>query len=66
MILSLFTIYDLSVNDWYFRPKAIYDISDHWQVQIGANIFVMWRKTFPGSSRKKVMGILPCDQTFTA
>lgn len=48
LVLSLFTFYDLSVNDVYFRPGATYDVTDRWQLQLGANIFLGDRDTFFG------------------
>lgn len=37
--LSLFTFYSPSDNDIYFRPKANYQITDNWSVEVGGNIF---------------------------
>ncbi len=48
LILSLFTFYDLSVDDVYLRPKATYDFTDNWQAQLGANIFLGNDDTFFG------------------
>lgn len=48
LILSLLTFYDLSVDDIYLRPKATYDFTDNWQVQMGANIFLGNQDTFFG------------------
>jgi len=48
LVLSLFTFYDLSVDDVYLRPKATYDITDNWQAQLGANIFLGNEDTFFG------------------
>lgn len=37
--LSLFTFYSPSDNDMYFRPKANWQVSDNWSVEVGGNIF---------------------------
>jgi hypothetical protein len=37
--LSLFTFWSPSDNDMYFRPKANYQITDNWSVEVGGNIF---------------------------
>ncbi|MDT8443970.1 MAG: hypothetical protein RQ722_06740 [Desulfuromonadales bacterium] len=64
LVLSLFTFYDLSVDDWYFRPQATYDISDRWQAQIGANIFVGGRDTFFGQFEKNSNGYFALRLSF--
>lgn len=48
LILSLFTFYSLSENEFYFRPKADYDFTDNWKLQAGANIFAGERTDFFG------------------
>lgn len=37
--LSLFTYYSPSDNDGYARPKAVYNLTDHWKIEGGGNIF---------------------------
>lgn len=37
--LSLFNFYSPSDQDAYIRPRAAYQISDHWSVEGGGNIF---------------------------
>ncbi|MCF8035404.1 MAG: hypothetical protein K9K62_00900 [Desulfobacteraceae bacterium] len=48
LVLSLFTFYSLSANEFYFRPKATYDYTDNWKLQAGANIFIGERTDFFG------------------
>ncbi len=48
LVLSLFTFYSLSENEFYFRPKATYDYTDNWKLQTGANIFMGERTDFFG------------------
>lgn len=52
LVLSLFSFYSLSGGDAYLRPKAAYDYSDNWQVQVGANLFWGDRETFFGRFEK--------------
>jgi len=40
LTFSLFTYYSPSDHDAYLRPKASYNISDHWKVEAGGNIFI--------------------------
>lgn len=37
--LSLFVYYSPSDNDGYARPKAAYQLTDHWKIEGGGNIF---------------------------
>lgn len=37
--LSLFTFYNMSQSDFYFRPDISYKITDVWKLQLGGNIF---------------------------
>ena len=37
---SLFAFYSPSDDDAYLRPKATYQVDDHWRVQLGANVFL--------------------------
>ncbi|MCF8131302.1 MAG: hypothetical protein K9N10_22545 [Deltaproteobacteria bacterium] len=48
LILSLFIFYSLSENDVYLRPKATYDFTDNWKVEIGGNIFTGKQEAFFG------------------
>ena len=49
LILSLFNYYSPSDNDGYARPKVTYKFDDHWQTEMGGNIFYQDdRETFFG------------------
>ena len=37
--LSLFTFYSPSDDDAYLRPRAVYDVTDNWRVEVGGNLF---------------------------
>ncbi len=37
--LSLFTFYSPSDQDAYLRPRAVYDVTDNWRVEVGGNLF---------------------------
>jgi hypothetical protein len=37
--LSLFTFYSPSDQDAYLRPRAMYDLTDNWRVELGGNLF---------------------------
>ncbi len=37
--LSLFTFYSPSDEDAYLRPKATYDLTDQWRLEVGGNLF---------------------------
>ncbi|MEF8943022.1 MAG: DUF1302 family protein, partial [Desulfohalobiaceae bacterium] len=37
--LSLFTFYSPSDQDAYLRPRAVYDVTDNWRVELGGNLF---------------------------
>jgi len=37
--LSLFTFYSPSDEDAYLRPRAVYDVTDNWRVEVGGNLF---------------------------
>lgn len=39
LILSLFSYYSPSDQDFYLRPNINYKIDDHWSAEIGGNIF---------------------------
>ena len=38
--LSLFAFYSPSDGDAYLRPNIHYKVDDHWEVEIGANVFI--------------------------
>ena len=47
--LSFFAFYSPTDEDAYMRPRIAYDVTDHWRVEMGANIFFGSRKdTFFG------------------
>lgn len=48
LVLSLFTFYSLSEQEFYFRPRTAYDFTDNWKIQAGANIFTGERTGFFG------------------
>lgn len=48
LVLNLFLFYSISGGDAHIRPKATYDFTDHWQFQVGSNIFLGDRETFFG------------------
>ena len=64
LVLSLFTFYDLSADAWYLRPRATYDVTDQWQVQVGANIFLGDRETFFGRFRYNDNGFIALRLSF--
>ena len=37
--LSLFTFYSPSDEDAYLRPRAVYNLSDQWRLEVGGNLF---------------------------
>mgnify|MGYP006303811029 FL=1 len=47
-MVSLFTFYSLESRDAYFRPRATYDYTDHWQLEVGGNVFLGDKETFFG------------------
>jgi hypothetical protein len=49
LTLSLFNYYSPTDNDGYSRPKVHYKFDDHWQAEVGGNIFYQDnRETFFG------------------
>ncbi len=48
LVLSLFIFYSVSESDAYLRPKVAYDVTDHWEIQVGGNFFFGKRETFFG------------------
>jgi len=37
--LSFFAFYSPSSQDFHLRPRISYDVSDHWKISLGSNIF---------------------------
>jgi hypothetical protein len=51
--LGCFAFYSPSEDDAYLRPAATYDLTDHWRIQVGGNIFLGKRQhTFFGQFRE--------------
>ena len=48
LVVSLFTFYSLETRDAYLRPSATYDYTDHWQLEVGGNVFLGGKETFFG------------------
>jgi len=50
--LSLFLFYSPSDEDAYLRPRAVYDLTDQWRLEVGGNLFYGEEKhTFFGQFR---------------